>query len=392
MLAVPDLLVVVVVVGARLLAPLLIARFPLPAIAACLVIDAADQSVFQSFTDLDLDNYQTYDKALDVYYLALAYLSTIRNWAGGPDFVVGQVLWYYRLVGVAIFEATSTRWVLLVFPNTFEYYFIAVELYRVNRDPNGLTTRQVASVAAAVWVLIKIPQEWWVHVAQLDVTDAAKEHLFGVDVRSSWAAALANRPLVALSIVAVAIAVVAALRTAERSLPPRQWATTVDSDRQASTMGFRAARRVNRPTAFFGWTFVEKVVLVSLVVFVFGRILPGADDVFVRMVAVSAYLIAVNTVLSQWLARRGATWRHAAVELVAMSAANLFVLVVTGWILRVERGSTRLSTTIVLITLLTLIVVLYDRFYAVFADQQRQRIAEETTAGAASPSRSPHSA
>src|SRR5436305_1940873 len=37
------------VVGGRLLLPLLILRFPLPAVLACLVLDAADQSIFQAF-------------------------------------------------------------------------------------------------------------------------------------------------------------------------------------------------------------------------------------------------------------------------------------------------------------------------------------------------------
>ena len=36
------------VVLSRLLVPLLIPRFPLPAIVACLVIDAVDQTVFQA--------------------------------------------------------------------------------------------------------------------------------------------------------------------------------------------------------------------------------------------------------------------------------------------------------------------------------------------------------
>ena len=47
-----DDLVFLLVVGARFLVPLLIPRFPLPAILAALVIDAADQTIFQAFTDL----------------------------------------------------------------------------------------------------------------------------------------------------------------------------------------------------------------------------------------------------------------------------------------------------------------------------------------------------
>ena len=49
--------------------------------------------------------YQTYDKALDVYYLTIAYAATIRNWGGGDAFAVGRFLFYYRLVGVAAFSA-----------------------------------------------------------------------------------------------------------------------------------------------------------------------------------------------------------------------------------------------------------------------------------------------
>ena len=51
-----------------------------PAILGCLVVDAADQTIFQAFTDDPLPGYQSYDKALDVYYLAIAYISTMRNW------------------------------------------------------------------------------------------------------------------------------------------------------------------------------------------------------------------------------------------------------------------------------------------------------------------------
>ena len=72
-------LVFVGVVLVRLLLPLLIPRFPLPAIVACLVVDGVDQTIFQTF-GYDPPGYQGYDKAMDVYYLAIAYLATLRNW------------------------------------------------------------------------------------------------------------------------------------------------------------------------------------------------------------------------------------------------------------------------------------------------------------------------
>ena len=124
----------VVVVGVRFQLPLLIPRYPLPAIVACLVVDGIDQSIFQAF-GYDPPGYQGYDKAMDVYYLAIAYLATMRNWVSPGAFQVGQFLYFYRLVGVVAFELLQSRALLLVFPNTFEYFFIAYETVRSRWDP-----------------------------------------------------------------------------------------------------------------------------------------------------------------------------------------------------------------------------------------------------------------
>lgn len=87
-----DLLVFWLVVLTRFLVPLLIPRFPLPAIIAALIIDAIDQTIFQTFTNLDLEGYQGYDKALDIYYLTIAYIATLRNWTNLIAFRVSRFL------------------------------------------------------------------------------------------------------------------------------------------------------------------------------------------------------------------------------------------------------------------------------------------------------------
>ena len=74
-----DWLIFALVVGARFIIPLFIPFFPLPAIIAALLLDGVDQTIFQQFTTLPLDGYQSYDKALDIYYLTVAYISTFRN-------------------------------------------------------------------------------------------------------------------------------------------------------------------------------------------------------------------------------------------------------------------------------------------------------------------------
>ncbi len=75
-----DIAVFLVVLAMRFVIPLFIPRFPLPAILAALVIDAADQTIFQQWTNLNLDGYQNYDKALDIFYLTIAFLAVYRNW------------------------------------------------------------------------------------------------------------------------------------------------------------------------------------------------------------------------------------------------------------------------------------------------------------------------
>jgi hypothetical protein len=51
-----------------------------------LILDGIDQTIFQTYTTLSLDHYQGYDKALDIYYLSIAYIATIRNWTNlGPS-------------------------------------------------------------------------------------------------------------------------------------------------------------------------------------------------------------------------------------------------------------------------------------------------------------------
>ena len=163
--------VVVAVVLARFIVPLFIPKYPLPAILVALVLDAADQTIFSWVTNDPLPGYQSYDKALDVYYLAIAYITTMRIWRDPVAFQLSRFLYLYRLVGVTLFELTHHRWLLLVFPNTFEYFFDVYEAIRTKWNPLRLTATALVGIAAFIWIFIKLPQEWWIHVAQLDFTE-----------------------------------------------------------------------------------------------------------------------------------------------------------------------------------------------------------------------------
>jgi hypothetical protein len=144
------------VVLARFALPLLIPLFPLPAILACLLLDGVDQTIFQTF-GFNPPFYQSYDKAMDVFYLSIAYLASLRNWTKPEAVRVSRFLFFYRQIGVVAFELTGLRWLLLVFPNTFEYYFIAYETVRTRPNPDVPGCVAPRSRCGRSWLAQHIP-------------------------------------------------------------------------------------------------------------------------------------------------------------------------------------------------------------------------------------------
>ncbi|MGA0878167.1 MAG: hypothetical protein ACO3SP_03530 [Ilumatobacteraceae bacterium] len=367
-----DAIVFGAVVGLRCLVPLRIPRYPLPAILICALIDALDQSIFTQFTHLDLSGYQTYDKALDVFYLSIAYVSVLRNWVDGPLVLTAMFLWYYRLFGVVLFEFTGERWYLVAFANTFEYFFVAVEIYRMSRRPDRLTWRPILLMAAGIWMVIKIPQELWIHVAQWDLTDEVKKRLFGAAADASWAEAFTNRPLVT-----GAAAVLATMlgervhrwwrRSGDEARSGRlesghDWPRTMDADLVGYHLGWDPPGRVVRPTATFGWSFLEKVILTTLIAMILANLLPAFDVGAGALALGTIVVIVLNTFLSEWLNERRVTMRTLRVLYVLMVVVNLATVLVFYALLGGNEAKIRFGNTALFVALLTLIVVLFDRY------------------------------
>ena len=349
-----DLIIFFIVVGLRFIVPLFIPRFPLPAILLALVIDAADQTIFQQFTNLNLDGYQNYDKALDIFYLTVAFLAVYRNWTNSTAIVVARFLWYYRLFGVWLFEVFQERWLLLIFPNTFEYFFIAYELLRTQWDPRRLTRKVVYGMAAFIWIFIKLPQEWWIHVAQLDFTDFMKVDVFGTTPTTSWADAITNRPLVSIAL-AVAIAGLIALAVwAVRRAPTPDWSFRVDVDKPVPET---TTALPQEPVGMWP-PFWEKVLLVGLIGAIFASAL-NVDTTWWRIVAATLLLVVVNAGISEALAKRGFEWSSLALEFIVIAIVNTVLISLFASL--VGDGLNR-ALTLTFGFVMTVVIVLYDRF------------------------------
>jgi hypothetical protein len=373
-----DLAVLVLVIAARFFVPLAIPRYPIPAGIAALVIDGVDQTIFQVFTTLPLAGYQSYDKALDVYYLSVAYLSTLRNWTNLAAFAMSRFLFYYRLVGVLLFELLQIRALLLFFPNTFEYFFLFYEAVRLRWNPRRMSAALVIGAAFAIWVFIKVPQEYWIHIAQLDVTDELKTRVFGMPLDAPWSAVLAENVPLVLTMAAGAVALIVAARWfIVNRLPSADWGFSFDADAHGTDVTPAEVVAAQRAGArhLFDFEMFEKALLVSLVTVIFWRILPGVDASPVSITIGVTVVIVANTVISEGLVRYGVRWQSALLEFVVMAVVNTLVVAAYVVILPFVDGAIDVPATLFSVLLLTLLVTMYDRFRPYYQVRQATRMA-----------------
>lgn len=355
-----DWIVFALVVLARFIIPLFIPFFPLPAIIAALLLDGVDQTIFQVFTNLPLDGYQSYDKALDIYYLTVAYISTFRNWTNLFAFRVSRFLYYYRLVGVVLFETTQLRWLLLIFPNTFEYFFIWYEAVKLWWNPRKLSRTAIIGAAAAIWIIIKLPQEYWIHIAQNDVTDTIKGILGGTP-EDAWGPLIMNNIVLIVAVLAALVLLaVVVYRLLRRNVPPAEHKLGLradDNNPHPSADEIGRARRALY-SRIFDVDLLEKIVLVGFIVYIFANILPTASAGLNLMLYV-AVLVTATTAISHVLGRRGTTVASGIVHALIVFGVNLALT----WALAfLTRATPNLVNVLVFQSLLAVIVTLFDRY------------------------------
>src|SRR6478735_1977985 len=298
--------VFVVVVGSRFLLPLLIPRYPLTAVIGCLLLDGVDQTIFQAF-GYDPPGYQSYDKAMDVYYLAIAYLATMRNWASLPAYDVGRFLYFYRLVGVVVFELSQVRAMLLVFPNTFEYFFIAYETVRTRWRPLRVTLKWWVITAAAIWIFVVLPR-----------------------------------------------------------LPEPDWDLRLPADPLPEAINTAAEQAAWRATSgrVVSWVTLEKVVLVGLISIIYAQTLPGIHATNLELFVFIAVFVVLNTAIGIAFARRGRSIESATLAVLARLLVDVVIVVVARWLAGSDSSSWNV---IFFLGLISLITTLHDRWQPVLA-------------------------
>jgi hypothetical protein len=162
---------VIAVVGLyRIVGSLFVLRWPFWGALIAIVCDLCDLLLFDLFIVYGgwggFADYQSFDKWADQVYLATFLVVAVRDFAPLPR-RIAIALYGFRLIGFAAFEAgIAPREALFLFPNVFEFWFIAVAFtMRFLRAFIWTPARTVG--ALAVLLLGKLIQEWALHVARL---------------------------------------------------------------------------------------------------------------------------------------------------------------------------------------------------------------------------------
>jgi len=378
-------LVLGLLLAARLLLPLVIPRYALFGILACMVLDSADQSIMQAF-GVEFPRYQSYDKALDIYYLAIAYLATMRNWDNLAAFQIGRGLFYYRLVGVLVFELSGKRFLLAVFPNSFEPFFVYYEMVRRMSNPLRLSRNAMLAVVGVIWFVVKLPHEWWIHIAQLDATDFIKTHILGASSETSLWKAVLQAPAVSgtLALVAAVASLVGwrFVRARRKRRPAHARPATVATFWDETGQRLRAAMlRGHTACSWRPWVLVEKILLVGMVSVVFEQILPGlaANGLYTGLF-IAFTLMATDFVL-RWGLRHFGVPVSAVVDLSAIALLNFSLVLIFQYVVPFIRPGYNLPSALVFAALVTLFVTLFDHYRPLY----EVRRAEEEGAGEVGP-------
>ena len=243
------------------------------------------------------------------------------------------------------------RTLLLVFPNTFEYFFIAYEAVRLRWDPRRFGTRSWVITAAAIWIVVKLP------AGVLDPRGPARLHRH-LERRAVVRSAGVDPVLVALALLWFVV---------RPRLMPADWPWRVAADPLPAEMDTAAERDAwtAAHVRVLSSSTLEKVVLIGLLSTIYARILPGLDVSDVQMFVGIAVYVVINAAISIAFAKRTGTREGLAADFGVRVVVNVGLVLLARLVL--GAGALDLSATIFFVLLVSLLVTMHDRYAPVAA-------------------------
>lgn len=151
----------IVVIGlVRVIGSLGVLRWAFAGALFAVAVDFSDLFL-KNLLDLGgLKDYQRFDKIADLVYMG-CFLWVSRRWRG-PAKTWSLALITFRLAGLVTFELSGARWVLLAFPNVFEFWYIA-NAGILHWRPEKTLDRRGATLLLLAVLPLKLFQEYALH-------------------------------------------------------------------------------------------------------------------------------------------------------------------------------------------------------------------------------------
>lgn len=147
----------------RLTAVVIIFKYPLLGGILALVVDFFDLNLLYILAPNSLENYQIWDKLLDLTYLSTeAYIAL--SWKNKLVSRIALVLFIYRLIGIITFEIFQQKPILVMFPNVFEPFYLIylLHLYIFKKD-FFKSLKLIGSIVFMITIL-KLGHEYLLHI------------------------------------------------------------------------------------------------------------------------------------------------------------------------------------------------------------------------------------
>ena len=134
--------------------------FPFWGSILAILVDLSDLFLMGFIKLGGVSNYQKLDKFLDLFYMSLFLIVSLR-WDSREKFIsIG--LFTFRMLGVTLFFIFNIRIILVFFPNVFEFWFVLITGYKYFNQNKSILPSVIFKILLIAFVL-KLSHEIFIH-------------------------------------------------------------------------------------------------------------------------------------------------------------------------------------------------------------------------------------
>lgn len=149
-----------IVVSVRIIGSLPVLKYAFLGSIFAVIVDLSDLFIIGNIDLGGVRNYQEFDKILDLAYMITFLLVSFR-WSR-KEKLISVFLFIYRFIGLALFEFTGERYILILFPNVFEFWIIAISFLKFRKKATFIPDSRLILVFV-ISLFLKLIHEWVLH-------------------------------------------------------------------------------------------------------------------------------------------------------------------------------------------------------------------------------------